>query len=432
MMDYVIIGGSAAGVSCAEVLRKHDKESNITLISDEKFSLYSRCLLTYLMAGSIDEANLYFKDKSFYKDNNIRTFLGKKAVSIDAKKKSVSLDDGTKVPYDKLILATGASPKSVDIPGIDKKGVFTVRKIDDARGIMKMLEKVKGIAVLGGGLIGLRDAYALRQRQRQVTVVVKSPQVLSQMVDKDAAGIIASVLEKNGIKIMTGVAAKEIKGQESVEAILLDNGEKLDSQMVIIGKGVKANTELASSCGLKVEDGIVVDEFLRTSDKDIFASGDCAQTYDVARDESRINALWPCAVEQGQIAALNMLGKEVAYSGSLSMNSVDFFGLGCISMGITKPKKEQDYEIISKVDAGRYYKKFVLKGNRIVGMVLVGDIKTAGIVGPLIRNRVDISSIKDILLEDSFNYAKVLPLVAKFQECFKQEEYKDTIISYKP
>ncbi|GAF83605.1 unnamed protein product [marine sediment metagenome] len=429
MMDYVIIGGSAAGVSCAEVLRKHDKKSNITLISDEEFSLYSRCLLTYLMAGSIDEANLYFKDKSFYKDNNIKTFLGKKAASIDAKKKNVFLDDGTKVPYDKLMLATGASPKSVDIPGIDKKGVFTVRKIDDARGIMKMLEKVKGIAVLGGGLIGLRDAYALRKREKEVTVVVKSPQVLSQMVDKDAADIIASVLEKNGIKIMTGVAAKEIKGQESVEAILLDNGEKLDSQMVIIGKGVKANTELASSCGLKVEDGIVVDEFLKTSDENIFAAGDCAQTYDVARDESRINALWPCAVEQGEIAGLNMLGKETAYDGSLSMNSVDFFGLGCISMGITKPK-EEGFEIISKVDAGRFYKKFVLKENRIVGMVLVGDIKVAGIVSVLIKNKIDISSIKHLLLEDTFNYAKIMPLVAEFRGKFKQQEHQDTIITY--
>ncbi|UCB57751.1 MAG: NAD(P)/FAD-dependent oxidoreductase [Candidatus Omnitrophota bacterium] len=428
-MKYLIIGGSAAGVACAETLRKHDKSSEIAVISDEVFPLYSRCLLTYLLAGSIDESKLYFKDKTFYEDNNIKFYLCKKAVSIDRKEKSITLKDRTKISYDKLLLATGASPKLVDVPGIDKKGVFTVRKIDDARSIMKMLNKVERIAVLGGGLIGLRDAYALRQRGKEVAVIVKSPQVLSQMVDKQAASLIAARLEKNGIKIMTGLAAKEIIGKEFVEEVLLDNGEKIKCQMIIIGKGVKANTELAASCGLKVEEGIVVDEFLKTSDENIFAAGDCAQTYDIARGERRINALWPCAVEQGERAALNMLDKKIKYDGSLSMNSVDFFGLASISMGVTKPKEEKDYEIISQVK-NNIYKKFVLKENVIVGMVLVGDIKPAGIISILIKNRIDVSSIKHLLLDDNFDYAKIMPLVAKYKDKFKLEECKDTIITY--
>lgn len=428
-MKYLIIGGSAAGVACAETLRKHDKKSEIAVISDEVFPLYSRCLLTYLLAGSIDESKLYFKDKTFYEDNNIKFYLCKKAISIDRNEKSVTLKDRTKISYDKLLLATGASPKLVDVPGIDKKGVFTVRKIDDARSIMKMLNRVERIVVLGGGLIGLRDAYALRQRGKGVAVIVKSPQVLSQMVDKQAASIIASRLEKNGIKIMTGLAAKEIIGKEFVEGILLDNGEKIKCQMVIIGKGVKANTELAVSSGLKVEEGIVVDDFLRTSDENIFAAGDCAQTYDIARQELRINALWPCAVEQGECAALNMLDKKIKYDGSLSMNSVDFFGLASISMGVTKPKEEKDYEIISQVK-DNIYKKFVLKENVIVGMVLVGDIKPAGIINILIKNRIDVSSIKHLLLDDNFDYAKIMPLVAKYKDKFKLEECKDTIITY--
>ena len=428
-MNYVIIGGSAAGVTAAETIRKNNKKSSITLISDEAFGLYSRCLLTYFIAGSIDESKLCFKDKDFYKDNNMKTYLGKKAVSIDAKKKSVSLENGTKVSYDKLLLATGATPKSVDIPGVEKIGVFTIRKINDAHAIMELLGKVKKIAVLGGGLIGLRDAYALRQREKEVVVVVKSPQVLSQMVDTDAARIIASLLEKNGIEIMTDVTAKEILGKEHVKGILLDNGRKLECQLVIIGKGVKPNTELAGKCGIKVENGIVVDKFLQTSDKNIFAAGDVAETYDIARDTKRINALWPCAVEQGEIAGLNMLGKGVIYDGSLSMNSIDFFGLGCISMGITKPK-EKEYEIISRTGES-LYKKFVLKENRIIGMVLVGDIRPAGIISALIKNKIDVSGIKHILLNDNFDYAKIMPLVKEFGDKFKAEEYKDTVISYK-
>ncbi len=426
-MNYVIIGGSAAGITAAETLRGSDKKSDITLISDEKFPLYSRCLLTYLIAGSLDESGLYFKDRNFYKNNNIKTYLGKKATSIDTKKKIVFLEEGIQILYDKLLLATGASPKGVDVLGADKKGVFALRKIDDARAIMEILPRVKEIAVLGGGLIGLRVAYALRQKQ--VTVVVKSPQVLSQMVDREAARIIASILEKNGIKIMTGVAASEIIGREVVEGIILDNAEKLSCQIVIIGKGVRPNTEIASSAGIKVDGAVVVDKFLRTSDENIFAAGDVAETYDIARETKRINALWPCAVEQGQMAALNMLGEKKIYDGSLSMNSVDFFGLPCISMGITKPKREEDYEIISKTGED-IYKKFVLKENKIVGVILVGDILPAGIISALVKKRIDTSSIKHLLLEDTFDYAKIMPLVLEFQDKFKEEEYGDTIISY--
>ncbi|MBN2097417.1 MAG: NAD(P)/FAD-dependent oxidoreductase [Candidatus Omnitrophica bacterium] len=427
-MNDLIIGGSAAGVSAAEILRKFDQKSKITLISDERFALYSRCLLTYLIAGSIGEEKLYFKDQDFYQKNNIQTYLGKRAQAIDSKAQKVVLQDDTKISYDRLLLATGAQAKLIDVGGVEKQGVFTVRKIDDARAIIAALDQVKEIVVLGGGLIGLRDAYALALRKKKVTVLVKSAQVLSQMVDLQAAGIIAQRLAENGIKIMTGVAAKEILGQGSVEGVLLDSGERISAQMVIIGKGVVPNSDLASFCGLEVKAGIVTDEFLRSSSENIFAAGDVAETVDIARGDTRINALWPCAVEQGQIAALNMLGRKVAYAGSLSMNSVDFFGLGCISIGITKPK-EKDYEILTKRQDERY-KKFVLKNNRIVGLVLVGDIQAAGIVNPLIRNKVDISSIKDLLLEDNFNYAKILPLVVKYQDCFRKPEYQDTIISF--
>ncbi|MFH1440631.1 MAG: FAD-dependent oxidoreductase [Candidatus Omnitrophota bacterium] len=428
-MNYLIIGASAAGISAARTLRKQDKTADITVVSEETFPLYSRCLLTYLIAGSIGEDKLYFRHKDFYEKNNIKALLGKKAVSVDVEGRVVSLNDGTTLNYDKLLLATGAHAKSVDVPGADKKGVFTVRNIEDARQIIAMLDNVKEVAVLGGGLIGLRDAYALSLKGKKVAVVVKSPQVLSQMVDKQAAEIIADVLENNNIKIMTHVAAKEILGSENVEGIVLDNGENLKCQMVIIGKGVNANIELAASCGLKVTNGIVVDEFLKTSDENIFSAGDCAQTYDVSRGELRINALWPCAVEQGEVAALNMSGKKTAYEGSLSMNSVDFFGLACVSMGITKPKDETAYEIIAHVKKNDY-KKIVLKDNRVVGAVFLGDIKSAGIFCALIRNRVDVSSVKSGLLDDTFDYAKIMPLVAQFGDKFKREEYRDTVISY--
>ncbi|MFH1046189.1 MAG: FAD-dependent oxidoreductase [Candidatus Omnitrophota bacterium] len=430
-MNYLIIGGSAAGVSAAETLRKHDKKASITLVSDESLPLYSRCLLTYLIAGVISEEKLHFKNKDFYQANAIKTYLGKKALTIDRKKKTVNLEGKTTLSYDRLLLATGALAKTMDLPGSDKKSVFTVRNIGDARGIIAMLDKIKTAVVLGGGLIGLRDAYALALKQKKVAVVVKSPHVLSQMIDADSAGIIAQQLMAHGIEILTGVEASAITGADSVEAVALDNGQTFDCQMVIVGKGVNPNMSLAESSQIKTEEGIVVNEFLQTSDEHIFAAGDVAQTYDITRGSYRINALWPCAVEQGEVAALNMLGKNRAYDGSLAMNSVDFFGLSCISMGITKAQKEEGYEILSKT-RGTLYKKILLKENRIVGMVFLDDVKAAGVVSALIRYKVDISSIKTLLLEDNFDYAKIMPLIARFREKFSQEEFQDTMISYIP
>ena len=429
-MRYVIIGASAAGVSCAENLRKHAPAAEITLISDETFALYSRCLLTYLIAGTIGEKDLAFKAKNFFEANKIITHLGKKALSVDRQKKVVLIEGNQEVVYHKLLLATGASAKTVKAPGVEKKGVFTVRKIDDARAILAMMERVEDVVVLGGGLIGLRDAYAFSLRKKRVTVVVKSPQILSQMIDQDAAKIISYILEENGIKILTGTDAKEITGGESVEGVVLDNGQKLSCQMVIIGKGVKANSQLAEQAGLKVEEGILTDEFLRTSDSNIFAAGDCAQTFDLARQKTRVNALWPCAVEQGEKAALNMMGKQTSYAGSLSMNSVDFFGLPCISLGITRAKDRQEYKELIKKENGKYYKKLVLKENKIVGMVLVNDIRIAGIIARLIQERIDVTPIRHLLLDDNFDYAKILPLIKANQDKFKQEEFQDTMMSY--
>lgn len=427
-MKYVIIGGSAAGISCAETLRKHDKRSSITLISEEKFPLYSRCLLTYLLAGSINEDMLYFKSRDFYERNNINAYLGKKTVSIDRPGKKVGLDDGSYIVYDKLLLATGASAKMVDMPGKDKKGVFTLRNIDDARAIIKSLEKSKKIAVLGGGLIGMRDAYALSKRGKEVTVLVTSPQILSQVLDEKAADIIEGIFKKNGVEILTGKSAAEILGDNNASGILLSDGKKIDCQMIIVGKGVRPNTELAASSGLDINKGIVVDEFLRAADENIFAAGDVAETYDISSGQRRINALWPCAVEQGEKAALNMMDKKISYRGSLSMNSADFFGVACISMGITKPKSGE-YETLSKQETDAY-KKIVIKDNKIVGAVFTGNVKPAGTVNMLIRSAIDISRVKDRLLDEEFSYATVMPLIKQFEEKFKSREYKDTIITY--
>jgi len=428
-MQYVIIGSSAAGISAVEAIRFKDKDSKIIVISDEKKPLYSRCLISYLLAGTIDEKKIWYRKDSFFKNNKVNALLGIKAVEINAKKKEILLDNKEKVKFDRLLIATGASPKLENIPGIDKSGVFPFRTIEHAIAIQAMLDKVKSVAVLGGGLIGLRAAYALKTRGKDVSVFVKSGSVLSQIVDKDAAGLMRRRIEEKGIKIFTGVAAKEITGDRSVKGVALDNGSKHGCELVIIGKGVSPNIEIARDSGIETNRGIMANSSLKTSVENIFAAGDVSEVNDIALGESSINAIWPAACEQGRIAGLNMAGETQIYEGSLAMNSIEFFGLPVISVGITRPKSDAYEEIVKKDTARNIYKKVVLKDGIIAGVIFVNSIENIGVIGALIKNKTDITGIKDIILEDYFDYGKIIPLIKKSKKGFREPEFKETIMT---
>ncbi|MBU1913429.1 MAG: FAD-dependent oxidoreductase [Candidatus Omnitrophica bacterium] len=428
-MQYVIIGSSAAGISAVEAIRAKNKDSKIIVISDEKKPLYSRCLISYLLAGTIDEKKIWYRKDSFFKNNKVNALLGIKAIEINAKKKEILLDNKEKVKFDRLLIATGASPKLENIPGIDKLGVFPLRTIEHTIEIQAMLDKVKSVAVLGGGLIGLRAAYALKNRGKDVSVFVKSGSILSQIVDKDAASLMQKRIEEKGIKIFTGVAAKEITGDKSVKGVALDNGSKHGCELVIIGKGVSPNIEIARDSGIKTNWGILTNDSLKTNVKDIFAAGDVSETNDIALEESSINAIWPAACEQGRIAGLNMAGEKETYEGSLAMNSIEFFGLPVISVGITRPKSDVYKEIVKKDAARNIYKKVVLKDGIIAGVVFVNSIENIGVIGALIRNKADITGIKDIILEDYFDYGKIIPLIKKSKKGFREPEFKETLLT---
>nr|MBU1328899.1 FAD-dependent oxidoreductase [Candidatus Omnitrophota bacterium] len=428
-MQYVIIGSSAAGISAIEAIRTKDESSKITIISDEKNPLYSRCLISYLLAGTIDEKKIWYRPASFFKDNKVEALLGIRADKINAVEKEITLNNKEKLKFDRLLIATGASPKLENISGIDKKGVFPLRTIDHTIEIQSMLDKVKSVAVLGGGLIGLRAAYALKNRGKDVGVFVKSGSILSQIIDKDAASLMQKRIEEKGIRIFTGVAAKEIIGAKSVNGVILDNGSKHDCELVIIGKGVSPNIEIAKDAGIKTNWGILANEHLRTNVEDIFTAGDVAETNDIALEESSMNAIWPAACEQGRIAGLNMTGESEAYEGSLAMNSIEFFGLPVISVGITKPKSDKYKEIIKKDTSKNIYKKVVLKDGVIVGVIFVNSIENIGIIGALIKNKADVSRVKDIILEDYFDYGKIAPLIKESKRGFREPEFKETIMT---
>jgi len=407
---YLIIGNCAAGISAAETIRKRDKSNPVLIVSDETYPAYARCLTSYYLAGIVQEKDLWLKQENFYRENNIDAMLGTRVKSVAPKNSLVKTEDGQEIQYQKLLIATGGTPQFPEQIKESTKGVFGLRTINDVRRIQEHIKGAKTAVVAGGGLVGLKSAYGLRKRGLKVAVVVKSPQVLSQMIDQTAAELFQSRLRENGIEIMTGIDITGVKENGSVTGVMLDNGKSLDCQIIMVGKGVQPNTQILEGTEVKIDWGIPADEYLRTNVENIFAAGDVAQAYDIIKGEQVVNAIWPSAVEQGMTAGENMSGGKKKYDGSLNMNSIEFFDLPVISMGNFRAKGPE-FDIVSDLHKEKYqYKKIVLKDNRLVGLVLVGDIRTAGLLCSILRNRADVSGIKDSLLDVDFNYSDVVGL----------------------
>jgi NAD(P)H-nitrite reductase large subunit len=426
-MRYIIIGGSAAGVSAIEAIRALDRTSEIDLFTDEELPLYSRVLLTYYIAGVIPKEELHFRPLEFFEQFNVTPHLAKRVETVSTDSKSIQTEDGENHRFDKLLIATGSAPKVLDIPGVDNEGVYGLRNMGHAQKIIERSEKTDTVSILGGGLIGLRDGYALAARGMKVKMIVKSNRVLSQMLDEESSAMVQERLEEHGIEVRTGRDAIEILGKGDVEGIVLDNGEKIACQMVIVGKGVNPNVGLVSGSNIKIQEGIVADEHMMTSVPDIYVAGDVAETYDITLGKTAMNAIWPCAFEQGRIAGLNMAGQEARYVGSFRMNSLDIYGLPAVSMGITRPAGDGLEEVTRKTH--NTYRKLVLEDGRIVGAILVGQIQKAGLLSTLLRKKVKVSDYVPFLMTDRLNVADLLPLMRQYEEKFTEIEFRELFAS---
>lgn len=415
-MKYLIIGNSAAATGAIEAIRQHDNDGSITVLSNESYPLYSRCLLSYYLAQSIPESGLRIRPDDWHRKNNVEVLTGKQAVEVILNSQKVRCEDGSVYDYDRLLIAAGGTPKVPDnIPG-DIDGVCVLRNIEDARLIETTVRKDGKAVILGGGLVGMKAAFALKTRGLEVTVVLRSPNVLSQMIDYDAAQIVMKRLKEYGIDIATGADVSEIMSEhEKLTAVKITTGESeriVPCDLLIAAKGVTPNTELIENSGIEKDWGIITDQYMQTNVEHIYAAGDVAETLDMATGERTVNALWTCAVEQGKIAGHNMAGQKREYNGSLGMNSINFPGIDLISFGVVRPKDDSGYEIlVEKRTEQGIYKKIVLQDNIVKGLILVNKIDNAGLLLSLLGRQIDVSSFKEDLLNDNFNYARILSVL---------------------
>lgn len=415
-MRYLIIGNSAAGIFAGETIRGLDPDGQITMISNENCLPYSRCLTSYFLGKELPEEMMYIRDKNFYSETGIE-FKAGNVERVDADSKSVLLDSGEKITYDKLLIATGSSPFNPPLEGSDVDGVFELRTLDDAKAMADFAPKVKAAVVMGAGLVGLKGAHGLHELGINVSIVGSAPQVMRHSIDVEAASILTRLLEEDGYRVLLNTKVVKVlsemntDGRMTVAGVLLSTGEQIPCQMIIRAVGVRPNVKLVSGSGVSVNYGIIVNEEMQTTVKDIYAAGDVAEAFDLLSGEKSISALWPTATEQGIVAGCNMAGVKRVYHGSLALNSAVICGVGIISVGFMNLPTGDGCVLRASEPAKNYYRKFLIQDEHLVGMIMVGSIEGAGILSGLIRKRakVDLNYLNQMLV-NPIEYPGYLPV----------------------
>lgn len=387
-MKYVIIGNSAAAVGCIEGIRQEDKSGPITVVTDEPYHTYSRPLISYLLLGKTDEERMKYRPDGFYEENGVTLLAGKRAEKIDPESKTVLLDDGQALSYDKLLVAAGSRPFVPPIKGLDGvENAFTFMTLDSAKALEKALGPDKRVLILGAGLIGLKCAEGIAGRVGSLTVADLADHILPSILDSEAAAMVQRHIEDHGVSFLLGDGVDSFEGNTAV----LKSGKKVPFDLLVICVGVRPNTSLVSEAGGEVARGIRVDPGCATTIPDVYAAGDCTESFDVSSGQQRILALLPNAYMQGRCAGTNMAGGEAVYDHAIPMNAIGFFGYHVLTAGTYTGEIYRSAE-------GCSLKKLFYENDRLKGYILLGDVARAGIYTSLIRKETPLSSIDFALI----------------------------------
>jgi nitrite reductase (NADH) large subunit len=390
----VIVGNGAAALAAVDAIRSVDRDGPITMIADEPGPAYSKVLTPYLIDGRIRDAGI--RTDAWYERAGVSMRFGDAAVA--ASEGRVRLRSGEAVPFDQLLIATGASAYLPDIPGVDSPGVFTLRTQTDARRIVHWLEGIEAgrrprAVFVGGGLVCLLVVGAVAARGVDTTILVSSDRLLSTMIDRRASELVTERLRSRGVAVRTHAdVARILSTGGRVAAVATSDGHMMDADIVVVAKGVRSNIATAREGGIAVSRGILVDTRMRTSAAEVYAAGDVAESWDFLTPGKRtICATWFEAVHQGRIAGLGMAGSDAASEGSLKMNVMTAGGLPVASVGLVEAAGPGCEEVVSsRMDGGMpVYRKIVLREGIVSGAVLVGDVSDAGVLASLIRRRAE-------------------------------------------
>ncbi len=398
-MKHVIAGTGPAGVVCAETLRKADAQAEIILIGDEPGAPYGRMAIPYFLAGDIDEAGTHLrKTKGHFDDLKIEV-LRDRVTGMSAEGREITLADGGAVTFDKLLIATGASPVKPPVDGLDLPGVDHCWTLQDARNIITRADEGSSVVLIGAGFIACIILESLIRRGVALTVIEREERMVPHMMDEAAGDMLKAWCEAKGVTIRTATEISKVEaGGKDGLTVSLGNGERVTAALVVVAAGTWPNIGFLDGSAIKVENGILVDEYLKSSADDIHAAGDCAQGPDWSGGRA-VHSIQPTAAEHGRVAALNMAGGQAPYKGSLSMNVLDTAGLISTSFGRWRGIDGGDFtQSIDKKDFR--YIRLAFEDDRLIGALTLGRTDQVGVLRGLIQTPVRLGEWKDKLMED--------------------------------
>ncbi len=361
--SFVIVGASLAGAKAAETLRSEGFEGRLVLIGEETERPYERPMLSKeYLRGDKPAAKLYVHDEAFYADNDIELLTGTRVASLDPGAHQVALQDGSRMPYSRLLLSTGATPRRLSLPGADLPGVRYLRTMADSDALRAAIAAASRVVVIGSGWIGSEVAASARQLGAEVAIVGPDAVPLERVLGPEVGGVYRDLHAENGVELHLSTKIMAIVGGDAAQGVRTMDGAVVEGDLVVVGVGATPRDELARDAGLTLENGIVVDELLRTSAPDVFAAGDVAATWNPMYNKRIRMEHWANALNQGQTAARNMLGQGTAYA-KLPYFYSDQFDLGMEYNGYAS---EWDRVVLRGDAAGREFLAFWLKDGRVL------------------------------------------------------------------
>lgn len=454
-MHHVILGAGPAGVTAAETIRKHAPDARITLISGEPEPPYSRMAIPYLLEGKIEEHGTFLRQNDSHYDDQTIAYKQGPVTKVDSAAKSLTLADGSTVEYDRMLIATGATPVRPPIEGLDNPGVHTCWTLEDARHIVKHAKPGVPVVLVGAGFIGCIILEALHKMGVDLTVVEMGDRMVPRMLDETAGNMLRHWCEDKGVRVETGALVDAIRSSgEAAPApatpaepakkpgllarlfggggspeqapapaaaapshdhpltVHLKDGQELPAALVVIAAGVKSNIEFLEGSGVETGHGVKVDPYHATSADGIYAAGDVAEGINLSTGHNDMLAIQPVAVEHGYIAALNMCGIKTAHRGALNMNVLDTLGLISSSFGTWEGIEGGDSAKLVDKEANRYI-RLEFDGDMLIGAQCVGLTENVGMLRGLIQSHLHLGPWKDKLMESPGRIAEAYVAVVQ-------------------